>query len=230
MSTIGLLTFFNAFSQYNYSLWSAGAGVGVTRSYTDVQQGKYALAYHINADYYLSPFLTVGMETQFGTIAGGNTITDPHLRAFKNSYKSFGFNGKVQLGQFVDYEYQPILNVIKGLYAGVGIGVIQNNMKEIVRIKPDGSNYIFPGKDNSTNISFPFNLGISFGLKDYYDQTRFILSANYQTNITLGEGLDGYNDPSAKFKNKAPDYYTYTTIGVKYCFGPEGLFYRTLHR
>jgi hypothetical protein len=229
LSIIGLLTFFNAFSQYNYSMWSAGAGGGFTQSYTDVAKSKFGASFHVNGDYYLTPFLTIGAEAQVGKISGGDKITDPHLRAFDNNYKSFAFNGKVQLGQFVDYEYIPVLEAFKGLYLGAGIGVIQNNVKN-VRIKPDGSNYVFPGKDNSTNLVFPFSVGINFGFRDYYDRTKFILSLGYQLNIAIGEGLDGYNDPSAKFKNNASDRFTCTTIGLKYCFGPEGLYYHSYYR
>ncbi len=225
MSLTGLFIFLNAFSQYNYSTWSAGAGVGITRPYTDIQKGAYSIAYHINADYYFTPFITAGMETQFGTIASADDATDPHLRAFENSYKSFAFNGKVHLGQFIDYEYVPILKALKGFCLGTGIGIIQNDMKSILRIKPDGSNHVFPGRDNSTGIVFPFNVGISFSIKDPYEQTRFIISAAYQTNITTGEGLDGYNDSSVKFQNNGADFYTYTTIGLKYCFGPQGISY-----
>ena len=227
--TIGLFIFFTAFSQYNFSIWSVGAGGGFTQSYTDVAKSKFGVSFHISGDYYVTPFITVGAETQLGKVSGGDEVTDPHLRAFENNYKSFAFNGKIQLGEFVDYEYKPVLEAIKGIYIGTGIGVIQNNVKN-VRIKPDGSNYVFPGKDYSTNLVFPFSTGINFDFKDYYDRTKFILTFGYQLNIVVGEGLDGYNDPSTIFENNASDRYTSTTIGLKYCFGPTALFYRKYGR
>ena len=38
-------------------------------------------------------------------------------------------------------------------------------------------------------------------------------------HFAFGEGLDGYDDPSSKFKNNAIDQYRQITIGFKYFFG-----------
>jgi hypothetical protein len=35
----------------------------------------------------------------------------------------------------------------------------------------------------------------------------------------FGEGLDGYDDPSNKFKNNATDQYSQIVIGVKFSLG-----------
>ncbi|HEY1024754.1 MAG TPA: hypothetical protein VGE26_06280 [Sphingobacteriaceae bacterium] len=216
----------SAFGQYkNFSRISIGAGVGMTQSYTDVKQPGMAQSVRINADYYFTPFLTAGMEGQFGKLHGGDVLTDPHKREFTNSYMAVTANGKVHLGQFINYSLSPILSNIKGLYIGTGLGIINNSMSDIVRTAP-GSDYVFPGMDKSMNIVLPFNAGLEYGLDDYWGKTRFLVTAGFQFNFTFGEGIDGYNDPPAKFKNTMPDVYTFTTIGIKYCLGPEGLFSR----
>jgi len=38
-------------------------------------------------------------------------------------------------------------------------------------------------------------------------------------NIVFGEGLDGYDDPTSKFKNNATNQYRQFMIGFKYFFG-----------
>ncbi|MNL25237.1 hypothetical protein D3C87_1467120 [compost metagenome] len=58
---------------------------------------------------------------------------------------------------------------------------------------------------------------------------RYGLNLNYQSNITLGEGLDGYNNSPLKFKSGNPDIYSYVSIGLKYYFGPMGLSIKSLY-
>jgi hypothetical protein len=41
----------------------------------------------------------------------------------------------------------------------------------------------------------------------------------YVHNLVFGEGLDGYDDPSNKFKNNATNQYSQIVIGVKFALG-----------
>lgn len=226
LTVVASLTLFDAYCQYkNFSKFSVGAGVGMTQSYTDVKQPGMAQSIRLSGDYYFSPFLTAGLEGQFGKIHGGDVMKDPHKREFTNSYTAIVANGKVHLGQFIDHELNPLMSNIKGLYLGTGLGIINNSMSDIVRVAP-GSDYVFPGMDKSMNIVLPISAGFEYGIDDYWGKTRFLVTAGFQFNFTFGEGIDGYNDPPAKFKNTSPDVYTLTTIGIKYCFGPEGLYSR----
>ncbi|WP_316769833.1 hypothetical protein [Pedobacter frigiditerrae] len=224
-----LLSALIGFSQINFYKFAVGAGFGTNISYADVRENSQGYSGHITADYNLTPFLTAGLEFQAGQIRGGNVITNPHNRQFKNNYKGFSLNGRVALGQFVGYYRQSFLSAIKGLYVGVGLGAISNKMSYIVRYKPNTQatnpplGYLFPGKDKSVNLLMPLNLGMNFYFKDRDDQLRYIVNINYQGNLTFGEGLDGYNDPMVKFENDAPDMYTVFSVGVKYNFGPVGI-------
>lgn len=220
-----------AFSQQNlinfYKL-AVGGGLGPTVSYADVRENSRGFGGYITADYNLTAFFTAGLELQAGHIKGGDIVTNPHNRQFDNGYKAGSLNIKIALGEYIRYYRNDFLNSIKGLYAGIGIGAIHNDMKYIVRYKPNTQaqypplGYEFPGKDKSTNLLMPVNLGINFYFKDGYDQLRYIINFNYQGNLTFGEGLDGYNDPLGKFENNAPDIYTLFSVGVKYNFGPVG--------
>lgn len=214
----------NSFSQYNYYRLSVGINAGVTQAYADLSKINFKPAFSGTFDYNLTPFASVGIDLQKGNLSGGDVKTDPHLRFFDNSYLSASLNGKVQLGQFVDFESSNLLYTVRGFYVGTGVGVINNKMAKIVRIKPDGSNYEFPGEESGMNLFVPINTGISFNVVDRFRYTKFVFFANSQFNVMFGEGIDGYNDPRSKGFKNFRDFYQVTTVGVKYCFGPEGLF------
>jgi len=209
-----------SFGQSNFYKLSVGAGAGGTYSFTDVKKGKFGYAGVANADFYFTPFISGGLEIQQGLIKGGDRFKDPHQREFTNSFLAIALNAKFRAGEFTDFYYSDFLNYTKGFYLGTGLGVIKNNMNQIVRYK---GSYEFPGDDKSTNVVLPINIGIDFYFPDGWGDIRYIFNINYQTNFAFGEGLDGYNDPPTKFQNNAPDMYNFLSIGFKYTFGPKGL-------
>jgi len=216
-------------AQYNFYRIGVGLGGGATKYFGDVATNtRFSPSLNLSLDYLFTPFVSAGLEIQKGTISAGDSILDPHKRFFKNSYTSITAGGKIQLGQIANIDFSNFLYSIRGLYVGTGVGVIMNDQKEIMRKKlqagtPDGY-YHFPGKDKSMELIVPANIGINFNFTDYWGYTRFIVTLNHQFNVTFGEGLDGYNDPPAMFKNRNPDMYGYTTVGLKYLFGPEGIY------
>lgn len=217
-----ILTVKVTFGQVNFYKIVIGGGLGGTTSYADVRESSTSYAGYGELGYNFSPYLTATFEAQMGKVKGGDIVTNLHNRQFTNEFKSFSVNGKVALGQFVDYSRNNFLSVIKGVYLGAGVGMIYNNLTYIVRYKPV-TNYYFPGKDKSSNIVVPVNLGMNFFFKDGNDNLRYIFNVNYQGNFTFGEGLDGYDDPESVFKNNSPDFYTLFSVGLKYNFGPVGL-------
>jgi hypothetical protein len=222
-----ILLYVNAAAQSNFYKLGIGGGFGVTQSFADLAKHDYGLAAYGAFDYYLTPFISLGAEGQMGEVNGGDINTDPNYRQFINRYKAFTLNGKLSMGALIDYERSGFSNAIKGLYVGAGVGVIMNKMRFVVREKPtDG--YVFPGSDSSKDLVVPLNLGINFNFMDRSGYYRYGLNFNYQSNITLGEGLDGYNDSPLKFKNGNPDIYTYFSVGLKYYLGPMGLSIKSL--
>lgn len=224
-----VILYVNAAAQSNFYKLGLGGGVGLTQSFADLNKHDFGLSGYGTLDYYLTPFISLGMEGQFGEINGGDVYKDPNMRQFINTYKAVNLNGKLALGALIDYKHSDFANVIKGLYVGAGVGAIMNKMKFVVREKPDGSGYIFPGKDKSTDLLVPLNLGINFNFADRSGYYRYGLNVNYQSNITLGEGLDGYDDSPIRFKSGNPDIYNYFSIGLKYYFGPMGLSIKSLY-
>ncbi|MBE9602989.1 hypothetical protein [Pedobacter sp. MC2016-24] len=240
---LALVLFIHTRAQSNFYKMGIGAGAGFTRSYTDLAKHGYGVAGYGVFDYYFTPFLSLGVEGQMGEINSGDAQTDPAGRQAINRYKSVSINGKISLGALINYNRSGFTNVIKGLYLGAGAGIVQNDMKAIVRSKlivdQNGQQvtdengkpmiYTFPGKSKSKDPMIPLNLGINFYFHDGSGYYRYALNFNCQTTITLGEGLDGYDDSPIKFKNGSPDMYAYYTVGLRYHFGTMGLSRKNLY-
>ncbi|WP_316826465.1 hypothetical protein [Pedobacter miscanthi] len=230
-----LLVFIGSFSfaQSNYFKMSYGFGGGVNKSYTDVYKGGFGYTAYGVFDYHITPFVTLGLEGQYGMVQGGDIVNDPHNRQFVNKYKTLSVNVKLMLGEVVDYDKSEFLYNIRGLYLGLGVGVVNNNITDIVRYKPSWAAYDpgygpFPGQDKSNNLLVPLNFGFNYFINDGYGYMRYVININAQSNFTFGEGLDGYNDSSTKFKNYSPDVYNAYTIGFKYMLGRIKSYRKTL--
>lgn len=230
-----LLVFIGSFSfaQSNYFKFSYGLGAGINRSYTDVYNGSFGYTTYGVIDFHVTPFVTLGLEAQYGLVQGGDIVNDPHNRQFSNKYTAVSANVKLMLGELVNYDKSEFLYNIRGLYLGTGIGIINNNITDIVRYKPSWAAYDpgygpFPGADKSLNMLVPINFGFNYYIEDGYGYMRYVININAQSNFTFGEGLDGYNDPSNKFKNYSPDVYNSYSIGFRYFFGKIKSYRKTL--
>lgn len=229
-SLLALLFCLNVAAQSNFYKMTVGAGAGVTQSFADLAKHDFGLAGYGTFDYNFTPFISFGAEGQMGEINGGDVNTDPNNRQFINRYKAFSLNGKLSLGALINYERNGFSNVIKGLYLGAGAGLILNEMRFVMREKlNDPSGYEFPGKDSSKDLMIPLNLGINFNFLNHDGYYRYGININFQSNITLGEGLDGYDDSPAKFNSGRPDVYNYLSLGLRYHFGSLGLSTKTLY-
>ncbi len=211
------------FAQFNELKYTAGFSAGPNRSYTDVKKGGWGHTVVIDGNFYVLKYLTVGLEAQYGLVQGGNVNTDPYNRQFANRYFSGAATTRLMIGRIIDPQRSEFLYGIRGLYIGTGVGLIKNHLIDIVRYRPsfsDDPGYgPFPGTDNSVNLVIPVSLGINFYIAESGFVSNFILNFNAQSNVTLGEGLDGYNDPTKKFENNKEDVYNVYSVGVKYIIG-----------
>jgi hypothetical protein len=212
-------------SGYNYYEWGAGFGASYGRGFDDLNRQVWHPGGSLNLTYNYSPYVPMSVELQFGTLEGGGRTPDKDEfgRYSKNNYKAFVFHADLQMGEIIDYDNNGFLNAIKNLYIGTGIGAISNSMKDIQRtniyLYNGPATYVFPGKNKSVNLMVPLRLGYEFKIFDDYDQVGYTITLGYQHSYTFGEGLDGYNDNTQKFKNNAPDQFAMFTIGFKYNFG-----------
>jgi hypothetical protein len=209
---------------YNFSPFGVGVGVGTIRGYTNVAQQNNTLAGDINFTYYESPYLPITAELQTGRLWGGSINNDPSGREYENNYIAFYLHGDLQLGQVIDYYYSGFNEIIKNVYFGSGVGFVDDNVQG-PRTNPKAEyghpihTYTFPGTDHSIDFSIPLRAGYEFKFYNEYDEPYLRLDIDYTHTFVFGEGLDGYDDPSNKFKNQNPDQYRYIAITVKYDFG-----------
>ena len=208
ISFIAVILCLNAHSQSNFYRLGIGAGYGITQSYTDLPKSRTGSVFNLNADYHFTPRLSAGIEYQNGNIKGKAGENTGDRRIFTNSFASAALVGKLHLNDWV--------------YVGAGAGVIHNTMVEIERVVVDEV-ATYPGNEVSNDLLIPINAGISYYFPDYSGIPRFGLNLNLQYNITLGEGLDGYDNSFTTFKNDRPDFYTYFSVGLKYNFGGMGI-------
>lgn len=235
MKRVSLLTLLlaitlSAAAQSNFYKFSIGGGAGITQSFTEVQKHDFGLAGYGTIDYLLTPFISIGLEGQKGQVNSGDYRTDPKNRQSVNSYTAISVNGKIALGEFVDYRHGGLSRTLRGLYIGSGMGIIKNSVSAIRWTKDEPDAAPQPGDNASSEVYFPMNLGINFYFADREDFYRYVLNFNYQANVTLGEGLDGYDDTRTTFKSGKPDIYTLFSVGVKYNFGKMGLSRKTFRR
>jgi hypothetical protein len=215
-------------SGYNYYEFGVGADASYERGYTNVTNQYNHPAINFNLIYNYNPYLPIELEVQKGTLSGGGLTQnlDRFGRQYNNDYLAVILHADFQLGAGIDYEGSWFLNVIKNFYVGTGFGFIHdNNTVQRTNIiatngPTSGPNvYVFPGMDTSLDFMIPLRFGYEFKIFDSYNQPSMAIDLGYIHNIAFGEGLDGYDDPTSKFKNNALDQYRQIVIGFKYYFG-----------
>jgi hypothetical protein len=210
----------SAQGSYNFREWGIGIEGGGVKPFVDLKNTDFGYSGAASLIYNYSPYVPVALEFQMGRLSGGgNSVEeDQHTRKFVNNYKAVFLHFDVQLGEFLDYSNSTVNNLLKGFYVGSGGGFVFNNNK-VNRYSLTNIGYMFPGKDKSTNGAIPLRFGYEFKIYDGYDEPSLRIDIGYRHYLVFGEGLDGYADPSAKFKNNAVDQFAQLTLGIKYSFG-----------
>jgi len=230
ITTLFLAAALSSFSQSNFYKFSIGGGFGATQSFTEVQKHGFGLSGYGTLDYLFTPFASLGLEIQKGEVNGGDFKNDPLNREFVNSYQSFAFNAKVSLGQVLNDRYNGPSDLVKGIYMGAGAGVIKSSTLFTTGLDPNNNAFATVDNLDSKDVFFPLNLGINIHFPDREGFYRYVLNLNYQANITLGEGLDGYDDSKITFQSGTVDVFTFFSVGVKYNFGTMGLSRKTFRK
>jgi hypothetical protein len=226
---------------YNYKEFGIGLDVNYERGYTNVNRQTENIGTNLNFIYNYSPYIPVVAELQFGTLSGGGLTPDldKYGRKYSNHYEAFLLHADFQLGEVIDYSQSEFLNIIKNFYFGSGLGVVFNSNSVQRTNIYDGTNglpnngpstYIFPGSDNSINLTVPLRFGYEFKVYNSYEEPYLAFDIGYVHNLVFGEGLDGYDDPSNKFKNNATNQYRQIQVGVKFFFGNITSFNKLIRR
>jgi len=220
---------------YNYKKFGIGLDVSYERGYTNVQRQDNHIGANINFIYNYSPYIPITAELQFGNLSGGGITRDldKYGRQYDNHYEAFVLHGDFQLGEVIDYSESNVLNILKNVYFGSGVGVVFNsNTVQRTNLYPENGrlDYVFPGKDASINLTVPLRFGYEFKLYNEYEEPYMAIDIGYVHNMVFGEGLDGYDDPESKFKNNATNQYRQIVIGVKFNFGNVTSFNKLIRR
>ncbi len=220
---VALLTLSTATAKAQYNMAPANAnrfsltvGAGVTTLYGDLKTKQARIGYRGNLDYNFTPFISAGVEAQFGKLAEGDkTVTQATEGLFMESnYSAVNVNARLALGQFLGATDEDKLKEIAGgLYVGTGIGFISGNVSTIV------TEYGYtkgPIKGTTTlktsEVIIPINVGLNVNLTK-----ELAGNLNLQYNMSQGETLDGYNfNVNANQKN---DVYSFISVGIRYYFG-----------
>lgn len=196
---------------------SVGAGAGATINLTDLGNVESKFAFYGELDYLITPYISVGLHGEKGTLAGNGYDSD-----FKNRYFAGNINGKLRLGQFLDnadnYSYytleaNTLSRILSNIYVGAGAGLVKNRINR--HISEFYANYLASNggelADKLGEIHFvvPLNVGVDipFGRTLYGPQ--WAINVNYQHTLTFNDNLDG-------IKNKNNDQYGFVSLGVKY--------------
>lgn len=209
---------------YNYYQFGWSLGASYERSYTNIPKQNDNIGFQGSLIYNYNPYLPVELELQKGHFSGGGLTVDKdrYGRQFSNNFLALYLHADVQMGTFIDYGNDWFLNIVKNFYMGSGIGLVKNNntVQRTNVIAANGSlDYVFPGKDKSINYAIPLRIGYEFKIFDNYNEPGYAIGIGYVHNLVFGEGLDGYDDPTSKFKNNATNQYRQFTITFKYFFG-----------
>ena len=220
---------------YNYKEFGIGLDVSYERGYTNINRQDNHISQSINFVYNYSPYIPVVAELQFGHLSGGGLTPDldKYGRMFTNNYEAFVLHADFQLGEVIDYSQSGILNILKNFYFGSGGGIVFNsNTVQRTNVYPQNGplTYIFPGTNSSINIIVPLRFGYEFKLYNDFEEPYMAIDLGYVHNLVFGEGLDGYDDPSTKFKNNATNQYRQVVVGVKFMFGNVTSFNKLIRR
>lgn len=198
---------------------NVGAGAGVAYNLTDLANSEANFAFYGEADYLITPFISVGLRGEKGALSGRGYESE-----FRNRYFAGNLNGKVRLGQFMnrsnDYsrytlEANTFSRILSNIYVGAGAGLVKNRIARALApnyvdgvVKQGGE--LIPAEDfGEVHFVVPINAGVDipFGRTLYGPQ--WAINLNYQHTLTFNDNLDG-------IKNKNNDQYGFVSLGVKY--------------
>lgn len=196
---------------------SVGAGAGATISLTDLANVESKFAFYGEADYLITPFISVGLRGEKGTLSGHG-----YNSTFENRYFAGNVNGKVRVGQFLEeknnYSYftlqaSTLSKILSNIYVGAGAGLVKNRIKNqldafyVDAITSQGGE--ISADKGEIHFVVPLNVGVDipFGRTLYGPQ--WAINVNYQHTLTTNDNLDG-------IKNKNNDQYGFVSVGVKY--------------
>jgi hypothetical protein len=215
-------------ADFNYKKFAIGTGISYIHGYTSLNKQDNHFAENVSFNYYYTPYIPLAIELQKGTLSGGGLTVnlDPYGRQYTNNYLAVIVHGDFQLGQIIDSQGDASLDILKGFYAGTGIGLISDNDKvqrTNVILANGPLTYVFPGVDQSINVMVPMRVGYEYKITNSFDEPFIRVIISYEHNLVFGQGLDGYGDPSSHFKHNFLNQYRQISFGIRFDFGETSI-------
>lgn len=196
---------------------SIGAGAGGIFALTDLSSDGTRFAFYGEADYLITPFISVGLHGEKGKLNGSGYTSE-----FENNYYAANVNGKVRIGQFLghseNYSYYTLQSntlsrILSNVYVGAGAGALKNRIKRQLDPAYATSVIDLGGEIVEDRSGIHFVIPLSAGVDIPFGRTlygpQWAINVNYQHTLTTNDNLDG-------IKNKNNDQYGFVSVGVKY--------------
>ncbi len=209
---------------FPYGKWTVGAGAGFSEIYGNLSNTNSEPVLRVSVDRNVNMWVSYGLEVQRGALsdyAVKNTWTNG-LSVY-NQITTVALNGKVSLGEFFKYPRNFFQKELFGLYAGIGIGYMNNNVSNITLKFKHQDRYTINDYDKSninpktSNFYMPYNLGFNLHLT-----RRIMFNINYQFCYAFSDYLDGYNFKAPVATNKYNDMFSILSFGANVYLGKVG--------
>ncbi|RQO30705.1 hypothetical protein DBR32_08220 [Taibaiella sp. KBW10] len=193
--------------------FAVGLHGGAAISRTDATPNGTNAVYGLNGQYDALRYLSIRLNAVHGTLSGGDKAVPANMY-YENNFYQADLNLKFYpVGIMKQSRTETSLYYLSKIYAGVGIGVLNNNTK-IHNVVADVFNY--KGNYKGTDYVVPVEFGIDIPLSRVFSDKGLSLNLNYRINYCGSDKVDGY-DPNLA-SNKSKDVYNAATLGISYKF------------
>jgi len=213
---------------YPYSNWTVGGGVGFSEIYGNLSHSNSEPVFRLNVERNSNMWVNLDLEIQHGALSDYEVKNDwTNGLSVYNQFTAVDLNGRVSLGEFFKYPKNFLCKTLFGLYAGVGIGFMSNDVSNVTLKFKYQDKYSITQYDplnistRTTNFFIPFNLGFNLHMT-----RRCMFNVNYQFSYAFSDYLDGYDFQAPVATNKYNDMFSVLSFGLNFYIGKVGYHYR----
>ncbi len=205
---------------YNSHNYSVGFGIGSSKLYGDWAYSNPQPVYIGYFEKNISHAVSIGWTVSVGDLSTRDPYT--FYRAF-NHFTSVDQHITIQLGSIFnlvtqDYYDNLLFRYIGGVYGGIGLGIINNDVKRIANFNEDIPGKIITGNPtmltNTTSLYVPVNVGYNLYIPKLLFFKGCVFNANFQYATAMSDYLDGYKPPLNA--NKKNDVFTVMSVGFRF--------------